>query len=202
MTTPSTVGCARRCMDAPAASCVDAAAAKGAAPSAFSTSRRVRPLPIIAAGQLERDQLIGNRQAAADGGSTRGGNHHVLRAVLAHVGHRSRVAAGRKLRHPQFTTGLGVEGAEAVIVGRADEDEAAGGGDAAAEIARAGLQPDVAEFGQRLVDAQRRRRRFPPCSRQRRPARRRRRVAGRHLAARQPIGELLPDIASPASATA
>src|SRR5262245_66582479 len=42
-------------------------------------------------------------------------------------------------RRPQFLAGFGVEGAEAAVIGRADEDQSAGRSERAAEIRPAGF---------------------------------------------------------------
>ena len=88
--------------------------------------------------QRERDDaVVGHRVAeeAAAGGR----DDDVLPAVAAFVGHRRRLRRARQLVRPQLLAGLRVERAEAAVVGRADEDQPAGGRDRAAVAGTAGL---------------------------------------------------------------
>src|SRR5436190_19365470 len=64
------------------------------------------------------------------------------------------MAARRQLRHPELLAGLRVKGAEPFIVGGANEDEAAGRGEADAQVARAGLDALRAESGVLLINAE------------------------------------------------
>ena len=53
-----------------------------------------------------------------------GGDHdELLTRFPAQESHRSSMAAGRKPRHPELLSGVFIEGAESLIIGRGDEDE-------------------------------------------------------------------------------
>src|SRR3954469_2916676 len=90
-----------------------------------------------AARQRERQDVRAGR--GAEETAAAGRDDHVLPAVLAEKRHRRDVRARRQLGLPQLPAALRLEGAEAAVDGRADEDDAAGGGDAAADVERAGL---------------------------------------------------------------
>ena len=101
--------------------------------------------------ERERDNLRAWRrreQAVAAGG-----DHHVLPAVSSHERHRRRVRAGVERRFPEQRAGVGVERAEAAVDRAADEHEAAGRRDRAADVRRAGLV-EAARF-QIVEDAER-----------------------------------------------
>src|SRR4051812_4550251 len=90
-----------------------------------------------AARQREGEDVRARRSAEETAAA--GGDDHILPAVLAEKGHRRNVGAGRQFRLPQLLAGLRFEGAEAAVDRGADEDDAAGGGDAAADVERAGV---------------------------------------------------------------
>src|ERR1700686_3291352 len=69
----------------------------------------------------------------------RRGNHDVLLSVLSLERHGGGVRAGIDGCHPQLFAGLGIERAEAAVVGGADEDQASRGGDRAADIRASGF---------------------------------------------------------------
>src|SRR6185436_15447065 len=89
------------------------------------------------ARQREREDVRARR--GAEEAAAAGGDNDVLPAVLAEEGHRRGVRARRQFRLPQLPAGLRLEGAETAVDRRADEDHAAGGCDAAADVQRAGL---------------------------------------------------------------
>src|SRR5262249_9082550 len=62
------------------------------------------------------------------------GDHHILTAIRAKVSNGDRFRRGVQFGAPELRAGAGIEGAEAGIESRADEDEPAGGGDRPAEI--------------------------------------------------------------------
>src|SRR5206468_12971978 len=74
---------------------------------------------------------------------------------FAHICDGRRISIGRKLSDPQFLTGLRVERAEPFVDRRTDEDETAPGRDASPDISNPALQPDLTEFRQVFVDAER-----------------------------------------------
>src|SRR5207248_8387888 len=84
----------------------------------------------------------------AEEASPAGSNDDVLAAVLAHEGHRDRVRAGLERRLPELPAVL-IERAKTRVVGRADEDHAARGDDAAAQAERAGV---IEAFRLQLLD--------------------------------------------------
>src|SRR3954462_14140403 len=90
-----------------------------------------------AARQRERQDVRAGR--GAEETAAAGRDDHVLPAVLAEKRHRRDVRARRQLGLPQLPAALRLEGAEAAVDRGADEDDAAGGGDAAADVERAGL---------------------------------------------------------------
>src|SRR6476661_9669025 len=71
----------------------------------------------IETSTTELGQRVGNQPGA--------GNHHVLLPVCAPVDHRSAANVEARARSPQLFSGHGVEGAELLIRGAADEDHAA-----------------------------------------------------------------------------
>ena len=71
--------------------------------------------------------------------SPRGRDYDVLFAVLALIRDRRGVRSGFDLLRPDFFAGLRIEGAEAVVVGRSDEHQSAGGRDRASQIGSAGI---------------------------------------------------------------
>src|SRR6185436_1081231 len=81
------------------------------------------------------------------------GDDDVLAAVFAHERHRHAVGARLQLGFPQLLAGLRFERAEAAIDGRTDEDQAAGGGNRAADVRGAGVAE--AMLFQRVDDAKR-----------------------------------------------
>src|SRR6185503_11342020 len=104
--------------------------------------------------QSEGDECVGDRPAASDARAAGCRNDYVLLAVLAHVGDRRGMAARRQLHHPKLLPGLRIECPESLVVGGADENEAACRRDAAAEITCAGLDALLAEIGVLLIDAE------------------------------------------------
>src|SRR5439155_12180208 len=55
-------------------------------------------------------------------------DYHVLLAVLAQISNRSSVSRGTEFHRPQFLSCSSVEGSKAAVVGGADEDQVACGG--------------------------------------------------------------------------
>src|SRR4051812_35616018 len=95
-------------------------------PGAVLTSARIPSF--LRDRQRERgDAVIGGRRVEET--SPRRRDDHVLTAVAAKIRARRRMRGGAKLHRPEFPAGLCVEGAEAAVVGRANEHETAGSGD-------------------------------------------------------------------------
>src|SRR5689334_17852820 len=77
----------------------------------------------------------------------------MLRAIFAHVSHRGAVAASRQLGYPKLFSRLCVKCPEPAIIGGPNENKAAGGCNTAAHSTRPTLESNVAQAGQRFVDA-------------------------------------------------
>src|SRR4030095_4716573 len=89
-------------------------------------------------GQRERDDLRSRRRAQV--AAAAGGDDDVLTLVLAEERHGDGVRAGVELRLPELLARLRFERAEPAVDGGADEDQAAGGGDAAADVQGPGVE--------------------------------------------------------------
>src|ERR1044071_9668031 len=114
---------------------VSFAGASASSAWAASHTGSARATAAIRNGLRHRISDHGVGVAAVPGESAAGGgDDDVLSAVLALEGDGSGGRAGIHLIHPQLLAGLGIEGAEAAVVGRADEDQAAGGGERSADV--------------------------------------------------------------------
>src|SRR5215831_20471981 len=94
-------------------------------------------------GKLESHKGIREPLPACGRAATARGDKDVLRAILPHIRDGCGIAVGRQVCDPQFLAGLRVERAEPVVDRGANEDEAAGSGDAATDISDAALQTQL-----------------------------------------------------------
>src|SRR3954464_2505547 len=90
-------------------------------------------------GTRERERQNLRTWSRAQITATAGGDDDVLALILAEECHRYRVGARRQLRFPQLPAGARIERAESTVDRRADENQAARSGDAAADVERTGV---------------------------------------------------------------
>src|SRR6185369_3164122 len=79
------------------------------------------------------------RDGVVEEASAGGSDDDVLLAILALIGHGSGFGGAAEFHGPEFLAVLGVEGAEAGVVGGGHEYESSGGGDGAAVAGAAGV---------------------------------------------------------------
>src|SRR3989454_3983565 len=63
------------------------------------------------------------------------------------------MAAGRKLRHPQFSARFRIERTKSAVIRCAYKDQSARSGNAATKILRSALQTNFTQLSERLIDA-------------------------------------------------
>src|ERR1700691_2915906 len=85
----------------------------------------------------EGDQCI--RRTAAELSSAASRDHDILFPVAGLIGHWCCVAAAIDLGGPKLTAGARIESAEAMVVGRRNKYQAAGGGNSAANVGCSGI---------------------------------------------------------------
>src|SRR5207237_153906 len=91
--------------------------------------------------QFERHDGIRRALAACRRTTARGSDDDILRLVIAHVGHRRRVAIRRKIGDPQFLARPRVERTETLMHRRTDEHKSAAGWQAPAACAAPAARP-------------------------------------------------------------